>query len=431
MPFLPRLRLSGGTNQTQSTSRTRHSTAPSNAGPATKKEQSGALSPLSSRSASKADSNTESARSAGDHKPTITKSTSTASQDTPKRQLTPDEYATKVQARFRGNQERKKVSVSTIPNSGGMVKVHIAGDSADLERVGFKGIDTTHGPKDLTYLKVPLDKYSPHLAGGENVRRPTDAPPARVREQMARDRTDPESSKGPVAYINGSFYNASKSRKASPEHDEAAAVGKNKVVGATEQPEPMPIPKEYAKDYQSVRFPNGSTLTTAPLLSDSNWRGKSVPRFDQNKLDDPKYQYPQDGHIRPGDLQHAEHPNPRSAVNFPAGIKPTLGIRRSEIPHKSGDAVRMLVASDNSGKVGATSQGLTMPELSNVMARVGELNKKPGPSYNLDGGGSSVMGVVSEDGRKLMEVKGRANETPAAVNFIAMEQKPEKGGSSR
>ncbi|NRO99616.1 hypothetical protein GWC77_27570 [Paraburkholderia sp. NMBU_R16] len=326
-----------------------------------------------------------------------------------------------MQAQIRGNQVRDKVSVSGIPDTG-IVRVHIAGDSVDLARLGFENIDTTHGPKDLTYLTVPLDRYSPHLAGGERVHRPAEAPPALLRQQLARDRADPESSLGPVAYINGSYYNSSKSSKASADHDQAAAIGENKVIGAQDQPDPVPVPKQYVDDYRRVQFPNGSTLTTGPLLSDRTWTGKSVAKFDQRKGDLPKYKFPEDSLIRPGDLQHAEHPNPRSAVNFPAGINPPLGIRRSQVPHKSGDAVRMLVASDASGKVGAEAQGLTMVELSNVMARVGGLNRKPGPSYNLDGGASSTMGVVSEDGRKLMEVRGRPTEPTLTANFVTMEQ---------
>ncbi|WP_186057368.1 hypothetical protein [Burkholderia gladioli] len=342
----------------------------------------------------------------------------------------PDAFPTNVQSGIRGTQARQRVSVSTIPETD-IVKVHVAGHASDLARVGFENIDTTHGPKDLTYLSVPLDSYTPHLAGGERVHRPVEAPPRLLREQLSRDRQNPESSRGPVAYINGSYYNSSKSAKASLDHDEAAAIGKNKVMGATQQPEPVPVPKAYASDYQSVKFPNGSTLTTGPLLSDRNLRGKSVAKFDASKADQPKYKFPADGLIKPGDLQHAEHPNPRSAINFPAGINPPLGIRRSEVPHKQGDAVRMLVASDSSGKVGPKAQGLTMSELSGVMARLGSLNQKPGPSYNLDGGASSVMGVLSEDGRKLAEVRGRPTEPTLAANFVTMEQHAGARGAAR
>lgn len=333
-----------------------------------------------------------------------------------------EELVTRMQARVRGNQVRDKISVATIPDTG-IVKVRIAGDADDLARVGFRDIDTTHGPKDLTYLAVPLDRYNPHLAGGERVHRPADAEGARLRQQLASDRSDPDAHPRPMAYINGSYYNATKSRMASPDHDEAAAVGRNKVVGAMDQPDPVPIPRAYADDYHRVTFPNGSTLTTAPQLSARTWRGKSVATFTERKADQPKYKFPADGMIRPGDLQHAEHPNPRSAINFPAGIRQTFPIKRSEVPHRRGDAVRMLVASDASGKVGAEAQGLTMVELSNVMARVGSFNQKPGPSYNLDGGASSVMGVLSAEGDKLMEVRGRPTESTFAANFVTLEQR--------
>lgn len=328
------------------------------------------------------------------------------------------EILKQAQARIRGHQARKIVSVTAVADTGGMVKVHLGGSQQDLARMGFERIDTTHGDKDLSYLAVPADKYTPHLAGGERLSDPTTMPPARLRELLARDRKDPAESTGPVAYINGSFYNNLLSPKASPDHDEAAAIGKNTVAGV-KSPTPVPIPKIYKSDYHAVEFRNGSTLNTGPQLSRTTIGGKFEASFDDTRAQKDKYRFPADENIKPGDLQHVQHPNPRSAINFPAGVlKTTLG---ASTP-KPGDAVRMLVARDASGKTGAESQGLTMAELSRVMTRLGKMNRKPGPSYNLDGGASSVTGVVSAAGHAAAPVDGRPGQAHQAANFVVMEK---------
>ena len=106
---------------------------------------------------------------------------------------------------LRGYVARQKVSVSPVANTG-ITQVSIAGNSDDLNKLGFKNIDTSSGPRSIKYLSVPLDKYSPHLAGGQRVYEPVTAPSLALKASvLSKDAYDNDGK--PVAYINGSYYN--------------------------------------------------------------------------------------------------------------------------------------------------------------------------------------------------------------------------------
>jgi hypothetical protein len=55
------------------------------------------------------------------------------------------------------------------------------------------------------------------------------------------------------------------------------------------------------------------------------------------------------------------------------------------------------------------------------------MNRNPGSSVNLDGGGSSLVGVVDAEGKELLEK--RQDSTRGASTLIAFSE-PEAAGSS-
>jgi hypothetical protein len=53
------------------------------------------------------------------------------------------------------------------------------------------------------------------------------------------------------------------------------------------------------------------------------------------------------------------------------------------------------------------ARGLKRTKLASVMAQLSTLKQRPASSCNLDGGNSSILGVLGDDDRKLVEVKGQ------------------------
>ena len=101
--------------------------------------------------------------------------------------------------------------------------------------------------------------------------------------------------------------------------------------------------------------------------------------------------------LRPGDLYHSSDPNPRAGISFP-------GKTNMRTSRYDGRQNRVRLVSVLSSSRGEKSNGFTMPEFSSLMARLDRINIASGEAYNLDGGGSVVMGVTDRHGNIVFKV---------------------------
>ena len=331
---------------------------------------------------------------------------------------------TRLQALIRGNLARNKVSVSTV--SRGIVNVKINGNSEFLDRIAMPGMSTKAGPKRIEYLAVSNDRFSPHLAGGEEIYRPKSMSGAELKKVLNKKRQPGQGLALPslgrkTAYINGGYYNsghagipASTRTEDLHKFKEHSSIGDNQVIGA-KMPANISPPEHFADEYHSMTFPDGSKLTSGPLLAD-----ESGPAFTAAKSAEPRYQYSKD-HFRPGHLSHAEHPNPRSAISAPAEFGARSTGPASDNMSAKTNSTRLIIG--KSGAVrGKNSDGFTMVEWSTVTSRLGSLNQHPGKAINLDGGASTVLGVIGRSGKKRMEAQGVSGMTPTTTTFIALQE---------
>lgn len=285
---------------------------------------------------------------------------------------------TGFQSLVRGQQARSHVQVSHVDS--GIVHVQIKGDSNTFARVGIEGLNTQSGPKELHYLRVPTEGFQGRVVGGDQIHYDDKDNP--VTDQNSQQglviNTAPEEKSH--AYINGGYFNLVGLAKANkPSH---TPIGKTATGG--EPVKSLPVPRKYRNKYKTLSFGDGSKVTSGPVLSENG-----QARFSQDKLNKSKYQYKGNNTNKPGVLKHAQHPNPRSGVSMPRAAS-------------SEDANRLAVGLTN-GKRGSAGTGFTMPEWSTTMARLDRLNQSPSSSVNLDGGGSSALGVVNSQGDKLLD----------------------------
>lgn len=102
---------------------------------------------------------------------------------------------------------------------------------------------------------------------------------------------------------------------------------------------------------------------------------------------------------------HASERNTRSAISQPASS--------SDLEART----RLVVGvGENRGRDGS---GYTMAEWAGALARIDRLNARPGRSLNLDGGASSVLGVVNGAGDVLVRFGSYSGESRQVGNFIA------------
>jgi hypothetical protein len=338
---------------------------------------------------------------------------------------TKDEDATHLQtlmrgllAKKQGDLARSKVSVTPVGNSG-ITHVKIKGDSDVFDSVGIKNMNTANGPKELHYLSVPANNFQGRVIGGGD--RYYDAEtkeqrdkllgPTEHSQQSLVASTSPSPESTSHAFINGSYFNMGKADPTKPEHTPIGetATGEGKRTS-------LPVPRKYLNDYGTLSI-GSSKVTSGPVLSKN---GKE--KFPEEKLENPKYKY-DNKKIRPGALEHAEHPNPRSGISVPG--KSANGRASSNNASKDDgkqDASRLAVGLSGEQR-GAESTGFTMPEWSRAMTRLDQMNKNPGSSLNLDGGNSSALGVVDSQGNKLLDV--RKDKDQGVSTLIAFSDKPD------
>jgi insecticidal toxin complex protein TccC len=305
---------------------------------------------------------------------------------------------TGFQALVRGQQARSHVNVSAVEDTG-IVHVQIKGDADTFKRVGIENLDRSTGPKELHYLRVPSEGFQGRAVGGDSIYYDKEkaAECGTDSQQSLVSNTLPEAKSH--AYINGGYFNLNEATEHAAKH---TPIGETATSGGKSMPS-LPVPRGYAEDYTTLTLHDRSKITSGPVLSEDGQE-----KFPKEKLNDPKYQYQGRNRAEPGVLKHAQQPNPRSGVSLPGANSPE-------------DASRLAVGLTR-GQRGSRSPGFTMPEWSTVMARLDRLNQTPGGSVNLDGGGSSALGVVNSEGEKLVDE--RENKTRGASTLIVYSSGP-------
>lgn len=309
-----------------------------------------------------------------------------------------------LQSLVRGNQSRAKVKVKRL--SKGILSVHLHGDSSIFERVGIPGINTLYGHKKISILSLSPSVYSGRVIVGDKCFNAVKA----SEEDRARY-FGPEE----TVYLNGGFFNLAQSFY--PTYEEHAPIGTTNGPGKHPITS-IPIPHDYATQYGTLVFSNGSCLSSAPILVKKNQL-----IFDETLLQLPAYQYESVyrrypyRYCYPGELYHANHPNPRVAISFPDGAVSEQS-SSTKVSTKS-DRIRLLITT--SPKRGKTSTGFDLSEWSRTLLRISQMNEQPGSALNLDGGGSSVMGLIS-GGKKIFETSQTKDGVPIST-FIAFNKK--------
>lgn len=301
-----------------------------------------------------------------------------------------DRFATKLQAHLRGGKIRKQLTVENIAE--GITHVALRASADFFRRLHVDGMNTERGPKIVDYLAVSNSRFNFHVSAGDRLVSNT-IKDMSLREILCSHRP----SNGTVVYVNASYFNSG--QLAAPGLPAHATIGEAGIPGAPPIPH-VPVPVDYKRDYYRIAFDDRSFVTAGPLLSEG---GKA--RFSSSQLKKTKYQYRR-GTDLPGQLGHAGQPNPRSAISLPASAS------KASEPTFYDDRTRMVLVREDI----RSWDGMTMPELSSLMARLDRLNGHPGVSYNLDGGKSAMLGVLDKDGNHLWQ--GRQIFPGAASTFI-------------
>lgn len=301
-----------------------------------------------------------------------------------------DRFATRLQAQLRGRKIRKQLTVENIAE--GVTHVALRASADFFRRLHVDGLNTERGPKIVDYLAVSNSRFNFHVSAGDRLVSNT-IKDRSLREILCSHRP----SNGTVVYINASYFNSG--QLAAPGLPAHATIGEAGIPGTPPIPH-VPVPVDYKSDYYRIAFDDRSFVTAGPLLSQG---GKA--KFSSSQLKKTKYQY-RLGTDLPGQLGHAGQPNPRSAISLPASSS------KASEPTFYDDRTRMVLVREDI----RSWDGMTLPELSSLMARLDRLNGHPGTSYNLDGGKSAMLGVLDKDGNHLWQ--GRQIYPGAASTFI-------------
>lgn len=287
-----------------------------------------------------------------------------------------------------GELQRRNTPVRVSTLVPGIINVRIDGGSELFNQIGIPLPRAANADRSLSYLSID-STYKSKISGGDNTitlkRNPLGS--------ISADKTLRKSSD--IAYINGSFFNMNDD--VDPRAREHASIGKN-IIDKKEKAH-VPIPLTYRDDYKKLSMDDGSMIYSGPALSENG-----VETFTAKDLKKSRFNYSKNTCF-PGDLGHASEPNNRAGISSPGSQHQNARTR--------------LVIGLAEGR-DADSPGYTMPEWATVMARMDRLNANANArSINLDGGGSTALGVVSSSQGVLMAQGATHNPNRSIGNFIA------------
>ncbi|WP_175652115.1 phosphodiester glycosidase family protein [Pseudomonas sp. Marseille-P9899] len=196
-----------------------------------------------------------------------------------------------------------------------------------------------------------------------------------------------------MAFINGGFFNwqSTTDRRLPESSPIGAAVIDSKTVHS------VAIPEVHARDYHKLLMADLSYIHSAPMLA-----FQGIASFTEDHLNHSRFIFSRGTNV-PGNLGHADQRNTRSAISQPAS---------------GTDGRTRLVVGSSKGR-GPEGTGYTMAEWADAVARIDRMNADPGRSLNLDGGASSVLGVVNKAGEVLLRFGDYSNPDRSIGNFLA------------
>ncbi len=305
-----------------------------------------------------------------------------------------NDAATNLQRIFRGAQTRKKITIKSI--GSGVIHTKIHGGEDTFDRVGIN-IDPIRDKNNkvvsrtLNILSADPQLYSISMVGGNKVFNPISSNNKSRKELIGNSSCN--------IFITGGNFNTLNSGKTFEGHPPYRPIGPTKTKQADVF---IPTPEENKSDYAQIFGDDGSYISVAPALSKA---GKSL--FSKSKLNESKYNYETirqgKAPMYPGLLYHASDPNPRAAYSAPESPpessedEPGTSTKANLISTAKQDRIRLAVVTSVQPR-GSSNDGLRLDEMANVMARISQMDEHSGTSYNLDGGGSVVMGVTDQDG---------------------------------
>lgn len=308
-----------------------------------------------------------------------------------------EDAALTIQKHYRGYLSRKNISVQQVRD--GVIHTRIRGD-VNLFAILDVQIDEGRGSRFVDILSINSKVYNSKVVGGNDFLNPISCSNNDRVKAFGREKHN--------IFINGGFFNSSGSYGG---YSKPTPIGPTRTEQSSSF---IPTPERYKDCFGKLIFDDGSFISSAPILSVS---GSMV--FDGNKLHEDRFNYHAvrqgELQLKPGDLYHSSDPNPRAGISLPEKI--SMVIDRNQARQ---NRIR-LVAVLASGR-GEKSNGFTMPEFSSLMSRLDRMNICPGESYNLDGGGSVVMGITDCKGHIVFRVaqeneNGRDSSTMIVYNF--------------
>ncbi|MGV3345139.1 hypothetical protein ACGVWS_05095 [Enterobacteriaceae bacterium LUAb1] len=307
--------------------------------------------------------------------------------------------ATIIQKHYRGYLTRKKIHIRHIAD--GVIHIRIQGDEPLFALIDIE-IDAKRGARSLDVLSVNPAKYQSRACGGDKFLNPIAITDAKRRKILG--------STSQNIFINGAFFNSSGDYEG---FEKFIPVGQ---TNTTQCHNFIPAPHNYADCFGQITFDDTSYISAAPLLS-----RQGVNQFPTKRLAEPRFSFEtvRSGlhQLRPGDLYHAGDPNPRAGISMPDKNFITIP---TNIPRNRQDRIRLVAVL--ASKRGADSDGFTMSEFASAMARFDRMNIHLGQAWNLDGGGSVIMGTTDSQGKITFIVaqekeKGRDSSTMIVYNF--------------
>lgn len=275
------------------------------------------------------------------------------------------------QAVAAGTRARRFFRVHTI--APGAIAVRIQGDADVLARAGFAAQSggVAGVPRRLAWIALDPARFAGSVTRSDDLMDVHAAPRARDGVTCVR--------------LNGGYFNYRMRASAmAPEH---VAIGPQRSGGGRPLPS-LPVPEAFADDFREIAFADGSSISSAPMLSES---GRAT--FADHAAGHDRYRLPagfdfdNGDQIAPGMLWHAADPNPRAAIS---------------VPSAPGDArVRLVAAPMNDRNHPGTGWRLT--EFSHVTARIDRMERPANTSLNLDGG-ESVALMAWTDGVPCLQV---------------------------
>lgn len=284
--------------------------------------------------------------------------------------ISEDLAATFLQKIWRGRNVRKKFSVSTI--SRYITHVCIKGNEKDFRKIGINGLIFSEKTKvkHVEYLRLDANKFnSSIIAKKEETINPKSITKEEVKEITKKNHSE-------FIVINGGFFNHKKNNRS--DMPESTPIGLMKVQ---EEEFPSIEPSEnYKDDYCVIEFGDGSVLSVAPLLST---QGNSC--FGQGEMSKEKYTHDDSMNnkdVIPGELNHLAKHHPRAAISLPT--EPSKG------------SVRLIVGLARN-RYENPSSGYNIKEWAEITSRLDRITSPSNSSYNLDGGNSVAIRVVTNE----------------------------------